>query len=106
MYWLGRVTALSDRFRTEAISPASLNSFSALGGIKSDNMHDDGRRMNRVFEYLDTRCSTPAAKDSLAEFQTAYMKMVFGDPLGPVKKVREKKSVFGRIMGIKGGNGK
>lgn len=70
-------------------------------------MHDDSRRINRVFEYLDTRCSTQAAKDSLAEFQIAYMKMVFGGPLVPsVKKAREKKSVLGRIMGIKGGVGK
>ena len=100
------MTALSDRFRTEAMAPASLNTFSTLSGIRSDSTHDDSRRITRVFEYLDTRCSTQAAKDSLAEFQIAYMKMVFGGPLGPVKKVREKKGVFGRIMGIKGGVGK
>ena len=77
-------------------------------GISPDSMHDDRRRITRVFMNLHTLCSTQVAKDSLEEFRILYMEKMFGDvgPLGPGKKVRERKGVFERLMGKKGGLGK
>ena len=88
--------------------PPSITTASTRSGIKSDRMHDDGQRIDCVFEYLHTLCSTQAAKDSLEDFKIAYKKKAPKEAgsLGQGKKPREKRSVFGRMMGIKGGAGK
>ena len=57
--------ALSDRFRTEELQDSS--SFHRVG-----SMHDDGRRMRRVFIHLNSLCQSEEAKESLAAFKEAY----------------------------------
>lgn len=64
-YWSGRLMALSDRFRTEEMQNSS--SFNRVG-----SMHDDTRRIRRVFVHLNSLCQTDIAKASLAAFKTAY----------------------------------
>ncbi|KAL9122843.1 MAG: hypothetical protein Q9187_000600 [Circinaria calcarea] len=115
-YWLGRLTSLSDRFRTEALAD-SLSS--------SDGMHDDGRRMKRVFIHLNSLCVTEEAKESLEKFRVLYekrmglearaergemQKMVFAEMKAkeegkPERKAdgekEEKKGVFEKLVGRK-----
>lgn len=71
-------------------------------------MQDDRRRIGLVFMHLHTLCSTQVAKESLDEFRILYMEKVLGDigPPSQAKKVREKKGVFEKLMGKKGGAGK
>ena len=71
-------------------------------------MQDDRRRIRRVFMHLHTLCSTQEAKDSLEEFRILYMDKVFKNigPPSQAKKVHEKKGVFEKLMGKKGGAGK
>lgn len=93
--------ALSDRFRTEALAyePPSTPMF-------GNNMHDERQRMSRVFMHLNTFCATQSAKDSLEDFRMQYMEQTDGDigPLGPGRKVRDKRGVFEKLMGRKGGD--
>jgi hypothetical protein len=71
-------------------------------------MHDEGRRIRRAFMHLHMLCGTQRAKDSLEEFRVRYMERIGGDigPVGQGKKVREKRGVFEKLMGRKGGAGK
>lgn len=88
--------------------PPLITTASTRSGIESASMHNDKQRIDCVFMYLHTLCSTQAAKDSLENFEIAYKKRVPDkvDSLGPGKKPREKRGVFGRMMGLKGGAGK
>lgn len=115
-YWLARLTSLSDRFRTEALTD-SLSS--------SDGMHNDERRIKRVFLHLNSLCVTEEAKESLEKFRVLYekrmglearaergemQKMVFAEMKAqeeekPERKANggkeEKKGVFERLVGRK-----
>ena len=91
-YWLGRLTALSDRFRTEALeatqryhsssssssssssrsgSPASATSSISRPRARS-SMHDNTLRMDRVWGHLRALCITPEARFSLEDFKDMY----------------------------------
>ena len=87
-YWSGRVMALSDRFRTEELMAPS--------GIRS-NMHDDTRRMRRVFIHLRSLCMTDEARDSLAAFQKKYDEKMEREQGGNSKN--EKKGVLEKVFG-------
>ncbi|MCJ1472774.1 hypothetical protein MMC13_001423 [Lambiella insularis] len=72
--WLGRVIGLSNRFRTEELnqSPSS-NSPSYTSAQNSNHgMHNEDRRMRRVFIQLNSLCVTDEARASLAEFKVRY----------------------------------
>lgn len=76
---MGRLTKLSDDSR-------------------SKGMHDDQERMKHVFEDLEKLCSTQVAKNSLKKFKIEYEVM-----LSRGKEGRDKKGVFGRLMGRRRG---
>ncbi|MCJ1428587.1 hypothetical protein MMC29_006497, partial [Sticta canariensis] len=64
-YWAGRMTVLSDRFRTETLgSPSS--------STHGSDMHDDTQRLRRVFSHLRGLCTTSEAIDSLEAFHRAW----------------------------------
>lgn len=79
-YWLGRVTALSDRFRTEALeaqldpqSPSSSStSFSSSRSLSTSSMHNNAFRLARVWLHLQEMCVTREAMMSLDEFKEIY----------------------------------
>lgn len=101
-YWAGRVTALSDRFRTEALESSSPH---------DSDMHDDTRRLRRVFVYLRSLCTTKEAIDSLEAFQHMWAMreqggsvaapQVYGGASTGGKKVKEKRGVFEKLTGRK-----
>ncbi|KAL8832030.1 MAG: hypothetical protein Q9191_000523 [Dirinaria sp. TL-2023a] len=77
-FWLGRVSALSDRFRTEALAesmnalpPPSIEAVQTSATV-SHPMHDDNRRYRRVFVTLYGLCDTEEARASLREFQGTW----------------------------------
>lgn len=100
------MTALSDRFRTEALeSPSS-------SALVSD-MHDDTQRLRRVFAHLRSLCTTKEAIDSLEAFQRAWATRergreggiaaaheVYGGSSGG-KKVKERRGVLEILTGRK-----
>ena len=120
IWWLGRYTALHDRFRTSALpsppcspntrdptSPSPAPSFSSTDSL-SQPMHDDARRTRRVYIHLRSLCMTDEAKQSLDEFKTmmdARERKIAegGGKLGP--KIREKRGFFQGLMGKKKGEG-
>ena len=94
-YWLGRLTALSDRFRTEALEAterchSSSTSFPSLSSSSShsgspasatssisrpparSSMHDNSLRMDRAWGHLRALCVTPEARFSLEDFKDMY----------------------------------
>lgn len=95
------MTAISDRFRTEALESSSPH---------DSDMHDDTRRMHRVFVYLRSLCTTKEAIDSLEAFQRTWAireqggsvaaHQVFGGSSGG-KKIKEKRGVFEKLTGRK-----
>lgn len=123
MWWLGRYTALSDRFRTGALpsppsSPSrfqsSTNDFSStnepsetgLTSASSSNanhpMHDTDRRNRRVYIHLRSLCTTDEARASLDEFKgimEAREKKMTAGPQG--KAVKEKQGWLEGLMGKK-----
>ncbi|KAL9134703.1 MAG: hypothetical protein Q9175_004116 [Cornicularia normoerica] len=123
MWWLGRYTALSDRFRTGALpsppsspsrSQSSTNDFSStnepsetgLTSASSSNanhpMHDTDRRNRRVYIHLRSLCTTDEARASLDEFKgtmEAREKKMTAGPQG--KAVKEKQGWLEGLMGKK-----
>lgn len=93
-YWLGRLSSLSDHYRTEALclqqrshTPSRTSSTSATTTTNSTtttttsaapsssplpSMHNDIHRLDRVWEHLCTSCMTPEAKSSLEQFKEMY----------------------------------
>ncbi|KAL2048684.1 hypothetical protein N7G274_000596 [Stereocaulon virgatum] len=120
IWWLGRYTALHDRFRTSSLpsppcspmtrdrtSPSPAPSFSSTDSL-SQPMHDDARRTRRVYIHLRSLCMTDEAKQSLDDFKTmmdARERKIAegGGKLGP--KIREKRGFFQGLMGKKKGEG-
>ena len=119
IWWLGRYTALSDRFRTNALpepptpnahdpaAPSPSPSFSSTDSLNQP-MHDEARRNRRVYIHLRSLCMTDEAKESLDSFKAMMeereRKMAEGGgKLGP--KIREKKGFFQGLMGKKRGEG-
>lgn len=123
MWWLGRYTALSDRFRTSALpsppsSPSrpqssktefsSMNESSQTGltSASSSNanhpMHDTDRRNRRVYIHLRSLCTTEEARASLDEFkgimEAREKKMTAGSQ---GKTVKEKQGWLEGLMGKK-----
>jgi hypothetical protein len=98
--------ALSDRFRTEALTSQSPTTSFTPQGFDLNSMHDEGQRIRRVFMHLSMLCATKSARDSLEEFRVQYMQKMDEDigPLGQGTKVREKRGVFEKLMGRKGGD--
>lgn len=124
MWWLGRYTALSDRFRTGALpSPPSspsrphssrtdfsptTNGTSATGLISASSsnanhpMHDADRRNRRVYIHLRSLCTTDEARASLDGFKAvmeAREKQILAGPQG--KAVKEKQGWLEGLMGKK-----
>lgn len=128
MWWLGRYTALSDRFRTGALpSPPSspsrsrsarydflsvnvnVNEPSSATGLTSASsshanhpMHDAERRNRRVYIHLRSLCTTDEARASLDEFKgvmEAREKKMAAGPQG--KTVKEKQGWLEGLMGKK-----
>ena len=123
MWWLGRYTALSDRFRTSALpsppsspsrSQPSRDDFSStyetctlgLSSASSSNanhpMHDTDRRNRRVYIHLRSLCTTDEARASLDEFKgimEAREKKMTAGPRG--KTVKEKQGWLEGLMGKK-----
>ncbi|KAF6233825.1 hypothetical protein HO173_008037 [Letharia columbiana] len=123
MWWLGRYTALSDRFRTSALpsppsSPSrpqssktefsSMNEPSQTGltSASSSNanhpMHDTDRRNRRVYIHLRSLCTTEEARASLDEFKgimEAREKKIAAGSQG--KTVKEKQGWLEGLMGKK-----
>ena len=98
-YWLGRLTALSDRFRTEALLGAPTPAEAA-----SSPMQDDACRMRRVFLHLHVLCATKEARKSLEQFWEMWAEREAGIGSGGGKggkKVKEKRGVFETLMGRK-----
>lgn len=89
-YWLGRFTALSDRYRAEALAKPS--------EPISTSMLNDTLRNHRVFEYLRTLCVTKEVEVSLDEFQRLWEQRT-GFRGG--KYIRERRGLFEKVMGRK-----
>lgn len=101
------MTALSDRFRSEALeSPSS--------STHDSDMHDDKSRLRRVFIHLRSLCTTKEAIESLEAFHRTWAMReqgkeggivaaheIFGDGSSGVKKVKEKRGVFEILTGRK-----
>ena len=112
-YWLGRVTALSDRFRTEALEAAQHNGSrsctpSPEGGSTSFvAMYDNTLRLNRVWAHLRALCATAEARLSLEDFKEMYeARWTDAGELRPRRKDRGRWSLeqlgFGRRNTISG----
>ncbi|CAD6579060.1 MAG: hypothetical protein ASARMPRED_008941 [Alectoria sarmentosa] len=125
IWWLGRYTALSDRFRTGVLpsppsSPrpqsstndfsSSTNEYSATGLTSASSfylrpkhpMHDPDRRNRRVYVHLRSLCTTDGARASLEEFKAimdAREKKMSSGPQG--KSVKEKQGWLEGLMGKK-----
>ena len=71
-----------------------------------DPMHDEIRRMPRVYKYLESLCTTQEALQSLADFRE-FMLQRDERMNGGVKgeKVREKQGWLQGLMGKKKGEG-
>lgn len=107
-YWLGRLTAISDRCRTETLlGPPSSNTVH-----DESNMHDDSRRIRYSFVHLRNLCCTREATESLDRFQRLWLenerrqeeKIMRGKEGG--KRVKEKRGMFGILRGRRTGSGK
>lgn len=76
--WLGRVFGLTNRFRTEEMNnapPRMTPPSSMAHGATHDfnhGMHDEERRVRRVFIHLNSLCITDEARSSLAEFKVRF----------------------------------
>lgn len=123
VWWLGRYTALSDRFRTGALpsppsspsrsqsstadvpstnEPATTGFTSASSSNANHPMHDTDRRNRRVYIHLRSLCTTDEARASLEEFKAimeAREKKASGGPKG--KSVKEKQGWLEGLMGKK-----
>ena len=126
IWWLGRYTALSDRFRTGALpspssSPTRSHSSSqqqqtdlpptstntaGLTSASSSNanhpMHNVERRNRRVYIHLRSLCTTDEARASLDDFKAAMEAReakTAGGPQG--KAVKEKQGWLDGLMGKK-----
>lgn len=119
LWWLGRYTALSDRFRTGALpspsgpqspatdsSPISEPSSSGASSATSSSndakhpMHDAERRNRRVYIHLRSLCTTDEARASLDEFRGVMEgreQRLGGGVRGKV--VREKQGWLEGLMG-------
>ena len=87
-FWLGRLSAASDHLRSESLWKATQkltlsqsqsffyddSSSSEDFGSDGSDMHNDERRIARVFEFLEQFCITDEAKESLAIFKVAFEK--------------------------------
>ncbi|MCJ1466736.1 hypothetical protein MMC07_005356 [Pseudocyphellaria aurata] len=102
-YWAGRMTVLSDRFRNEALESSS-------SSANGSDMHDDSRRMRRVFIHLRGLCANQQAIDSLETFQQLWAMREYGGNVvarevsgssTDGKKVKEKRGVFEKLTGRK-----
>lgn len=124
IWWLGRYTALSDRFRTGALptpptspsrphsspndSPSTKNepfTTTALTPGSSSNanhpMHDTERRNRRVYIHLRSLCTTAEARASLDDFKAAMeaRERKMAGPQG--RAVKEKQGWLEGLMGKK-----
>lgn len=124
MWWLGRYTALSDRFRTGALpsppsspsrsysptndlsplinEPSTTGFTSASSSNANHPMHDTDRRNRRVYIHLRSLCTTDEARASLEEFKAimeAREKKMMAGPQG--KTVKEKQGWLEGLMGKK-----
>ena len=80
-FWVGRVSSLSDRFRTEVLinpppritpSPTLSKGAKAPKSEYDRGMHNTERRTRRVFIHLNSLCTTDEARASLAKFKEEY----------------------------------
>ena len=80
-WWLGRVFALADHFKTEELDKPAQRMTpepSITGGIQADSirpkrsMLDDSLRNRRVFIYLKALCTTDEARESLKGFKRRF----------------------------------
>ena len=80
-WWLGRVFALADYFKTEELAkpaPRMTPEPSFTDGIQVDSvrpkrsMLDDNIRNRRVFIHLKSLCTTDAARESLHGFKFRF----------------------------------
>jgi len=80
-WWLGRVFALADYFKTEELekpAPRMTPEPSITGGVQTDSvrpkrsMLDDTTRNRRVFIHLKALCSTDEARESLKGFKVRF----------------------------------
>lgn len=106
-YWLGRLTAISDRCRTEALVGTS----SSNTVHDNSNMHDESRRIRYSFVHLRNLCCTREATESLDKFQRLWLdneRRQDWRKLGGSgeKRVKEKRGVFEILRGRKTGTGK
>ena len=112
--WAGRFQAVSDRFRTEALTSSLVHTNNARNGASSPSsdksdpiqepIHDEVRRNPRVYKYLESLCTTDEARQSLADFISF---MAARDSRNGAKgaKVREKQGWLQGLMGKKKGEG-
>lgn len=103
--WLGRYTALSDRFRTSALpsSPSRSEDSSSSNTLTNsfhEPMHDETQRNRRIWIHLQSLCTTDEARESLALFK-AHMEEREKKMAGGVKgaKVKEKQGFFQSLIG-------
>lgn len=90
-YWIGRYMSLHDRFRSEYLTPDSLDeanfrqvrNFDPYGRTEQGHSLDGEKMAKRVFDKLDTFCLNNEARMSLRKFQQGYARQMQCEGLLP-----------------------